>query len=241
LARLVRIALLLAAVLVHVGATTATAASPWRWPARGPVLREFHFSAVDRYAGGQHRGITIGAGPGAPVGAPCSGRVTWAGRVGATGHGVAVACGRLNATLTRLGAVATRRGRWVSTGTPLGIVGPRGAFQLGARVRARRDGYLDPLGLLAGDPAPPLGVAPPASVRRGPRGPAPVTPLRPVGAPAPARTPLVHWGPPVGLALLVVALGFGAVRRARAFARDVRPRPRAGAPEPRPVVRRVRP
>ena len=32
-------------------------ASAWTWPADGPVLRAFSFSAGDPYAAGQHRGI----------------------------------------------------------------------------------------------------------------------------------------------------------------------------------------
>jgi Peptidase family M23 len=210
---------------------SADGAERWRWPVDGSLVRAFHVRPGDRYAAGQHRGITLAAPSGTPVQAPCGGRVTWAGRVGATGLAVAVGCGRLSATLTHLGAVAVRRGRWVVPGGRIGAVGGRGRVQLGARVRAQPDGYVDPLALLGADPAPPLGPAPPPWSRRRPPPLGGAAPRR-VPAPAPAAPPAAAWWLPVGLALLAAGAGFGFARRAR------RPRSRA---RPREVVARVEP
>lgn len=186
-------------------APAAEARAPWRWPVPGrTVLRDFAVGP-DRYAPGQRRGVTLAAPPGAPVRAVCAGRVTFAGRVGASGRTVSEACGALSATYTRLGRVAVRRGAYLVPGQTLGAVGARGAVQLGARVRARRDGYLDPLRLLgAAEELPRFGPAPPR--RRGPRLPPPRAAV-PRAAPAPARIPSL-W-PALGLALVTAAGAFG--------------------------------
>ena len=47
----------------------APAAHAWIWPAAGPVLRPFSLGP-DAYAGGQHRGVDIGAELGSPVRRP---------------------------------------------------------------------------------------------------------------------------------------------------------------------------
>ena len=54
-------------------------ASAWTWPADGPVLRAFSFSAGDPYAAGQHRGIDVAGESGASVPAPAGGTISFAG------------------------------------------------------------------------------------------------------------------------------------------------------------------
>ena len=61
---------LLAALVLSPGA------SAWAWPVDGPVLRPF-VSDGDPYAGGQHRGIDIGA----PTGSDVRSAATWSRRV----------------------------------------------------------------------------------------------------------------------------------------------------------------
>ena len=60
-------------------------AGAWTWPVDGPVLRPFTFDAAHPYAGGQHRGVDIGAATGTPVVAPAAGEVTFAGTVPTSG------------------------------------------------------------------------------------------------------------------------------------------------------------
>ena len=61
----------------------------WSWPADGPLLRPFSFSA-DEYAAGQHRGIDIGAAAGDPVRAPAAGIVSFVGPVPAGGRALTI-------------------------------------------------------------------------------------------------------------------------------------------------------
>jgi murein DD-endopeptidase MepM/ murein hydrolase activator NlpD len=60
---------------VSVTLVLALAAPPgaagWSWPVTGTVLRPFLFG-TDPYAGGQHRGVDIGAGVGTVVVAPAA-------------------------------------------------------------------------------------------------------------------------------------------------------------------------
>ena len=56
-------------------------------PVPGEVVRAFAY-AGDPFARGHHRGLDLAAAPGAPVRAACSGRVTFAGRAGASGRAV---------------------------------------------------------------------------------------------------------------------------------------------------------
>ena len=65
-------------------APPASAASDWRWPVRGPVITPYR-NGSDPYAGGQHRGIDIGAPTGTPVIAATGGTVTYAGLAGSSG------------------------------------------------------------------------------------------------------------------------------------------------------------
>ncbi|MEA2150468.1 MAG: hypothetical protein QOD69_2298 [Solirubrobacteraceae bacterium] len=211
-------------------------ADSWRRPVRGPVLRAFAVSA-DRYARGQHRGIDLGAPPGARVRASCAGRVRFAGTVPGGGPTVSVGCGRHVATYQHLGVLAVRRGQVVVAGADIGAVGrsgdprePRPHVHLGARDAASGR-YVDPSLLFGAPPRalPPLRSAPRrrVPVGRPPSRPAPprrVAPrpvmvpvaaapvARPQGAPAPA-VPLVVW-----IGLLAFGLGLplgGLVTRRR--------------------------
>src|SRR5215475_10180809 len=77
------IAVLLAALVV------TPVARAWSWPVAGPVLRPFVLGD-DPYAGGQHRGIDIGAPSGTPVRVPASGAVSFAGTVPTGGKTVTI-------------------------------------------------------------------------------------------------------------------------------------------------------
>lgn len=187
---IVRFLLVIAAsVLLAGGAASATSAVARGWvrPVDGPVLRAFDVGP-DRFAAGQHRGVDLGAAPGARVLAACGGRVSFAGRVPGGGRTVSVRCGALVATYQHLGRVAVRRGEVVMAGGAIGRSGralPRPHVHLGARVAATGE-YRDPLALFGGVVPGPLAPVPVA--RRAPPG-APAPPrLRPLG-PAPATRP----------------------------------------------------
>jgi hypothetical protein len=198
----------------------APAARTWRWPVRGPVVGRFRLSRARPFARGQRRGIDVAARPGAPVGAACSGRVSFAGPVPGRGLAVSVRCGALAATYLGLGALAVRAGERVSVRDRLGVVGARGRVRLGARWRADRFGYVDPLALL-GDPR---GPARPPALGRAPRGrrwPSGhpfgaerhvVRPAMPVAEPFSPRLP---WPAYPAAALVASALGLGSLVRRR--------------------------
>ena len=59
----------------------------WSWPATGAVLRPFVFGS-DPYAGGQHRGIDVGAEAAERLVAAAGGTVTFAGTVPTNGKTV---------------------------------------------------------------------------------------------------------------------------------------------------------
>src|SRR6186997_1054248 len=107
-------------VALQVGVQPALA---WAWPVDGPVLRSFVLGD-DPYAGGQHRGIDIGAPAGTTVRAPASGTVSFAGTVPTgvktltlrTADGFAV-------TLQRLGSYSVLQGLEVREGDAVGSVG----------------------------------------------------------------------------------------------------------------------
>src|SRR5919204_3925418 len=132
-------------------------ADAWTWPVDGPVLRAFSFDRAHPYAGGQHRGVDVGAAPGAPVLAPAGGTVSFAGSVPSSGLTVSIrTVDGYSVTLVHLGSLAISRGETVGEGSVIGSVGPEGAVYLGVRVASDPQGYVDPLGLL-----PPRLVLPP--------------------------------------------------------------------------------
>ena len=158
-------------VALQVGVQPALA---WAWPVDGPVLRPFVLGD-DPYAGGQHRGVDIGAPAGTPVRAPAAGTVSFAGTVPTGGKTITIRTADGYAvTLQRLGSTSVPRALAVGEGDVVGSVGQATEpyVYLGVRKADEPDGYVDPLGLL-----PPLAPAP------APDEPAPVEP-DPVPTPA---------------------------------------------------------
>src|SRR5207245_9569933 len=92
-------------------------ASAWTWPADGPVLRGFSFSASNPYAAGQHRGIDVAGDSGASVPAPAGGTISFAGAVPSGGETVTIETqDGYSVTLLHLGSIAVKRNAAVSEG-----------------------------------------------------------------------------------------------------------------------------
>jgi hypothetical protein len=156
------LALLPVLLAFQVGVSPALA---WTWPVDGPVLRPFAFAPDSPYAGGQHRGIDIGAPTGTPVLAPAAGTVSFAGTVPGGGLTLALrTADGYSVTLVHLGAIGVARGATVEEGGVVGSVGPSGepelpepSVHLGIRIAADPQGYVDPLSFLpARSGAPPI-------------------------------------------------------------------------------------
>jgi peptidase M23-like protein len=153
-----RLVILLPVLLAfQVGVQPALA---WTWPVDGPVLRPFKLGD-DPYAGGQHRGIDIGAPLGASVRAPASGRISFAGTVPTSGKSVTIQTpDGYSVTLVQLGTIDVTRGAAVAEGAMVGTIGPSGEpgaaaphVHLGVRLTSDPNGYLDPLRFLPPRPA----------------------------------------------------------------------------------------
>ena len=107
-------------VALQVGVQPALA---WAWPVDGPVLRPFVLGD-DPYAGGQHRGVDIGAPAGTPVRAPAAGTVSFAGTVPTGGKTITIRTADGYAvTLQRLGSTSVPRALAVGEGDVVGSVG----------------------------------------------------------------------------------------------------------------------
>src|SRR2546430_9656177 len=155
-----------AVVLLCVLALPASARA-WTWPVDGPVLRPFVFDPAHPYAGGQHRGIDIGAAEGTPVRAPADGTVTFAGSVPGGGKTIAIETPfGYSATLLHLGSLARSRGAPVTEGAIVGTTGAESFVYFGLRVAGNPQGYVDPLLFLPArvEPASPAVLPVPASV-----------------------------------------------------------------------------
>jgi hypothetical protein len=214
----------LAALLVLVSAGTAAGAG-WRPPVPGAVVRGFDLGA-NPFEGGRHRGADFAAGPGAPVRAPCAGRVVVARRVGSSGRVVTIRCGPWRVSHMPLTTMAVRPGQSLRRGALLGTAAAsreHAGLHLGVRREGVRFGYVDPLRFLGKDVHPPL-----AGGRRRPRlGPAPRS-----GLPLPraiAAQPVSH---PNGIPTPDARLGV-APRRRPAVSPDSNP---GVAPWRRPAV-----
>ena len=146
----------LAVLIVCACALPVSAAQAWTWPVDGPVLRPFRFDHSHPYAGGQHRGVDLGAPSGSPVLAPVEGVVSFAGTVPTGGKTVSIQTSfGYTATLVHLGSIGVARGALVGEASVVGTVGPSGVVDLpdpyvyfGARVTSDPQGYVDPLTLL---------------------------------------------------------------------------------------------
>ncbi|HEY2371011.1 MAG TPA: M23 family metallopeptidase [Gaiellaceae bacterium] len=187
----------LVCALVLAAAVPCVAA--WTWPVRGPVLQTFSFDPAHPYGAGEHRGIAIAAGTGAPVVAPASGTVTFAGTVPTNGKSVTIVTpSGLAVSLTHLGSIAVSQSASVGEGDVVGSVGPSGTpeldvpyVHLGIRQASNDQGYLDPLGFLPvlAPPAPQPEPAPAPASAPAPAAPATapaVAVTQPVAPPAPA-------------------------------------------------------
>ncbi len=184
--------LVFAVVLAALAA--APAATAWTWPVSGQVLRPFSLGP-DPYAGGQHRGVDIGAELGASVAAPAAGTVSFAGAVPNGGRAVTIQTDTGYAvTLLQLASAEVARGDVVGEGDVVGVVGasddavtPSPHVHLGVRVASEPEGYVDPLGLLPPRPPEPVAATPPPPVPVSEPAPAPV----PAPGPAAAQPPAV--------------------------------------------------
>jgi hypothetical protein len=121
------------------------------------VLAPFSFDPVHPYAGGQHRGVDIGAdAAGESIVAPAAGTVSFAGTVPTSGRSVTIQTpDGYSVTLTHLGSALVVKGQTVAEQEPVGTVGPSGTAEvdgpyvhLGIRTTSDPNGYLDPLGFL---------------------------------------------------------------------------------------------
>lgn len=174
-------------------------AGAWAWPVDGPVLRPF-VGEGDPYAGGQHRGIDIGAPTAGDVRSPASGVVAFAGRLPREGLCLTIRTpDGYSVTLVHLGSIGVSVGTAVEEGEVVGTVGPSGEpegpepyLHLGIRLTADPHGYLDPLSLLPprrfDEPPPPSQSQqqePPATTSAAPS--ARVSPGRSTVTPKPAQ------------------------------------------------------
>ena len=134
----------------------------------GPVLQAFVFDPAHPYAGGQHRGIDIGAATGDPVRAPAGGVVSFAGTTPGNGLTLSVrTADGYTVSLTHLGSLEPHAGASVAEGDTVGTVGPSGTpelavpyVHLGIRTTADPNGYVDPQSLLPVREAPPPALPP---------------------------------------------------------------------------------
>lgn len=217
------------AAIIACASAPAAAEAGWRWPVEAGVSREYRLGR-DPYVAGAHRGVDLGAAPGAVVVSACAGTVVFAGTLPGGSRAVTLACGPWRVTHLPLRRLAVRAGTDVRAGRAIGVLGrePRHrGLHLGIRRAGERHGYVDPRRFLGTAGLP--GDAPPLGGRRGPRSggrtvrplpragliPAPVPAVPVSAATRPALAPAPVW---VGLALVLVA-GVGAGRRSRTRAR----------------------
>ena len=157
----------LAILIICACALPVSDASAWTWPVDGPVLRPFLFDHSHPYAGGQHRGVDLGAPSGSPVLAPSKGVVSFAGTVPTGGRTLSIQTPfGYTATLVHLGSIGVARGALVGEASVVGTVGPSGVVELsepyvyfGMRVTSDPQGYVDPLTLLPPRGAPTISPA----------------------------------------------------------------------------------
>ncbi len=193
-----RLASLVMAVVV--GLAVVPAAGAWTWPVDGPVLRPFTVGA-DPYAGGQHRGVDVGADLGDIVRAPVAGHVSFAGTLPHYGHVVTIRAGGYAVTLLHVGDLAVARDAEVIEGQPVARVGPTGELEhaapyvhLGVRNADDDKGYVDPLTLLPARSTAAVPEPPPAAAEPQPA--LAVEPVAPAAEPEPPVAVPVEPSPP---------------------------------------------
>lgn len=198
-----RLVILLPVLLAfQVGVQPALA---WTWPVDGPVLQPFKLGD-DPYAGGQHRGIDIGAPLGTSVRAPVGGTISFAGTVPTSGKSVTIQTpDGYSVTLVQLGTIGATRGAAVVEGGVVGTIGPSGEpgvagphVHLGVRLASDPNGYLDPLRFLPPRPAdasePEPAPAPALAPAPAPAADAPATPAA-SPQPTPPPQPVAEQSP----------------------------------------------
>jgi hypothetical protein len=192
----------------------AAAGASWRLPVGGgSIAGRFAFDRARPFAAGARRGVDLRAAPGAVVLAPCTGRVSFAGRVPGWGGAASVRCGALVASVLGLRRVGVRAGAVLVRGAPLGTAdGGSRPLRLGARRRGARHGYVDPLRLVGGEERAPPVVGPPGRrPRHVPRPPVVRSPRVGVRArEGVGEAGVAAWA---GAALLAAALGAGVTGR----------------------------
>jgi len=202
------LALSLTALLVS---PLTSEADQWQWPlARHQLSERFDFDRSDPYRAGARRGITLSGQPGAKVRAVCSGVVSFAGPLPDGRRGVTLRCGGLAATELGLQQSEVSGGETVTAGQPLGSLGPGALLSVGARLIDERNGYRDPLALLAAPPTS-LPLAPRAPRGRGiPPAPRPAPRAAPSAVTqAPAVAPWWLAAAWLGLGISGAAIGAG--------------------------------
>lgn len=190
-------------------------AATWSKPVDGLATVAFAYDRQAPFERGQHRGVDLASRSGEPVRSPCTGRVTFAGRVPGRGRGLTLRCGALSATLVELRDVRPRPGAHVSRDDVVGAAGR--TVHLGARRVGDAFGYVDPLVLMRPERTP-LGPAPTPTRRPAPP-PVAAPAVRALGraaAPSPPATPLAAW---MGLGLVLAGLPLGALVRRRSGVR----------------------
>jgi hypothetical protein len=208
------LALALTALLIS---PLASEASQWQWPLAERQLRErFDFDRGNPYRAGARRGVTLRGQAGARVRAVCSGVVSFAGLLPDGRRGVTLRCGNLAATELGLAQIDVSRGEALVAGQQLGSLGSDALLSVGARRVGQRNGYRDPLGLLAAPPRS-LPLAPLAP--RGRRTPPPPRPALRSGASAENQSrPITSWllgAAWLGLGISGAAIGGGIALRER--------------------------
>ena len=213
------------ALVVLLASPVAAGAARWQWPlAQHRLESRFDYKRSDRYRGGAHRTLTLRGAPGAPVRAVCSGVVSFAGLLPDGRPGVTIRCGQLAATELGLLRSEVARGDSVLAGQRLGALGAGRLLSVGARRSEDRDGYSDPLALLAEPPRslPILPLAPRGRQTPPPPAPARRAPSR-AGGPGQSASPWLLGAAWLGLGVSGAAIGAGIALRGRRGRRELPP------------------
>ena len=135
--------------------TSAAGTARWVWPLAPPVEVVAPFEAPPEPWAAGHRGVDLRAGPGARVGAPAAGTVTFVGPVAGRGVVTVTHDDGLRSSVEPVAALVVVGAR-VAPGDPLGTVEPTGGhcaatacLHWGVR---RGDVYVDPVALVEGGP-----------------------------------------------------------------------------------------